>query len=612
METMRRVNTTMPESLLRKVDLYSQLNLEDRATAIRQLVAEGLCVKLRQGAELLEITYLEMNQLLRDHHIPVARDARAVWRRKFAAESAEDLVPPRRISLVRSSSCAGRPHRQCDRPASVRGARWPRFQEKAMHQAFITGILLLAVSASAADLRVGRAAVEIPPFKGDAARGSYVGGAGGVHDPAHAKALVLESSGVWAAMVVCDVIGVPRDVVEEARKIIENDTGIPGDRVMISATHTHTGPSIRGAAGRAAVPALIAQSVKLAAADRKPAQAAAGIGREESLVFNRRFLMKDGTVRFNPGKLNPDIMRPVGPVDPTVAVVSFESVEGRPLSTYVNYPMHLDTVGGDQVSADYPHTLSTLLEKTKGEGMLTVFSMGTSGNVNHLDVKIPDRQKGHGEAARIGTVLAGEVLKTYTRMETVAAGALDVRSRIVKLPLLELKPGEVEKAKATIEKARLENRELSFLERVYTGKVLRVAARQGQPIDAEVQVIALGRQVAWVGLPGEIFVELGMAIKAMSPFPYTIVVSLASDSLGYVPDRRAYVQGAYEVLNSRLAAGGGELMVDAAVEMLRELWGRQHAAGLSGENKRLGFQPLFKRTSRAGKPPRTTGRSATA
>jgi hypothetical protein len=332
------------------------------------------------------------------------------------------------------------------------------------------------------------------------------------------------------------------------------------------------------------VPALIAQSVKLAAA---------GIGREESLVFNRRFLMKDGTVRFNPGKLNPDIMRPVGPVDPTVAVVSFESVEGRPLSTYVNYPMHLDTVGGDQVSADYPHTLSTLLEKTKGEGMLTVFSMGTSGNVNHLDVKIPDRQKGHGEAARIGTVLAGEVLKTYTRMETVAAGALDVRSRIVKLPLLELKPGEVEKAKATIEKARLENRELCFLERVYTGKVLRVAARQGQPIDAEVQVIALGRQVAWVGLPGEIFVELGMAIKAMSPFPYTIVVSLASDSLGYVPDRRAYVQGAYEVLNSRLAPGGGELMVDAAVETLRELWGRQHAAGLSGENKRLGFQPLF-------------------
>jgi len=97
MNPVRRVNTTMPESLLKKVDLYSELNLEDRATAIRQLVAEGLRVKmretvldkyrksqitLRQGAELLGITYLEMNQLLRENHIPLARDARAAWRRK--------------------------------------------------------------------------------------------------------------------------------------------------------------------------------------------------------------------------------------------------------------------------------------------------------------------------------------------------------------------------------------------------------------------------------------------------------------------------------------------------------------------------------------------------
>jgi len=97
MGSVRRVNTTMPESLLKKVDLYSELNLEDRATAIRQLVAEGLRVKLqqtvleqyrkgqitlRQGAELLGITYLEMNQLLRENYIPLARDAREALRRK--------------------------------------------------------------------------------------------------------------------------------------------------------------------------------------------------------------------------------------------------------------------------------------------------------------------------------------------------------------------------------------------------------------------------------------------------------------------------------------------------------------------------------------------------
>jgi len=97
MDIVRRVNTTMQESLLKRVDLYSELNLEDRATAIRQLVAEGLRVKLqetvleqykksrvtlRQAAEMLGITYLEMNQLLRENHIPLVRDAKAVGRRK--------------------------------------------------------------------------------------------------------------------------------------------------------------------------------------------------------------------------------------------------------------------------------------------------------------------------------------------------------------------------------------------------------------------------------------------------------------------------------------------------------------------------------------------------
>ena len=96
MDPVRRVNTTMPESLLKKVDLYSELNLEDRATAIRQLVAEGLRVKLeqtvleqfrkrkitlRQGAELLGITYLEMNELLREHHIPLISDISSAFRR---------------------------------------------------------------------------------------------------------------------------------------------------------------------------------------------------------------------------------------------------------------------------------------------------------------------------------------------------------------------------------------------------------------------------------------------------------------------------------------------------------------------------------------------------
>jgi hypothetical protein len=109
------------------------------------------------------------------------------------------------------------------------------------------------------------------------------------------------------------------------------------------------------------------------------------------------------------------------------------------------------------------------------------------------------------------------------------------------------------------------------MEMVDAFKVLDVAAREGKPHEVEVQAIALGKQVAWVSLPGEVFTELGLAIKQDSPFPTTIIAELANGLLGYIPSRRAYAQGNYEVVSARCAEGSGERLVDAAVKMLKEL-----------------------------------------
>ena len=100
-------------------------------------------------------------------------------------------------------------------------------------------------------------------------------------------------------------------------------------------------------------------------------------------------------------------------------------------------------------------------------------------------------------------------------------------------------------------------------------RIADVEARSDGFIDAEVQVITLGREVAWVSLPGEIFVQLGMAIKDASPFAVTSIHELANGSIGYVPARQAYAQGNYEVISARCAEGSGELLVDAAIEQLR-------------------------------------------
>ena len=102
-------------------------------------------------------------------------------------------------------------------------------------------------------------------------------------------------------------------------------------------------------------------------------------------------------------------------------------------------------------------------------------------------------------------------------------------------------------------------------------KVLDVAAREGKPQEVEVQVIALGDDLAWVSLPGEIFVELGLAVKKASRFRHTIIAELANGSVGYVPTRKAFEQGNYEPVSARCVHGSGEKLAETAARLLAEL-----------------------------------------
>jgi hypothetical protein len=234
----------------------------------------------------------------------------------------------------------------------------------------------------------------------------------------------------------------------------------------------------------------------------------------------------------------------------------------------VNFANHLDTVGGLRFSADYPYTIAKLLGVVKGPKMLTMFTVGTCGNINHIDVELKTRQKGHEEAARIGACLARAVLKTYSHLEPVEPGPVTVRRAAVGLPVVKVTLDEVAKARKLAQTFGTSNAP-SFYKQVHAFKVLAAEKQKGKPFEAEVQVIALGRQVAWVGLPGEVFVELGKAIKLASPFPYTIISELTNDKVqDYVPDFKAYPEGAYEVISTPVAVGGGEALVATAVRML--------------------------------------------
>jgi hypothetical protein len=442
----------------------------------------------------------------------------------------------------------------------------------------------LTAPAYSAELRVGAAAVPITPPVGTPMAGYYSArGAEGVHDDLHAKAIVLEAGGRSAALVVLDLISTPRDLVEEARREIERTTRMHGSDVMISATHTHTGPILdrKSAFGGQServkeyldgLPAKIAEAVRQAESRLAPATVHAASGHEASIAFNRRYHMKDGTVGWNPGKQNPNILKPAGTIDPEVPVVFFVSTAGKPLATYVNYAVHLDNIGAPRISADLPFTLARCLADFQGPEMVTLFSAGCCGDVNHIDVRWREPQRGFGNPARMGTILAGEVLRTWPKLKPVHASDIRVKSATVRLALPEISESDQAKARDII--ARVADPKAprpSFLEMVAAFKTRDVTERQGRPQEVEVQVIAIGNEVAWVSLPGEIFTELGLAIKQDSPFPRTIIAELANGAIGYIPARRAYSQGNYEVISARCAEGSGERLVDAAVRLLKEL-----------------------------------------
>jgi neutral ceramidase len=456
---------------------------------------------------------------------------------------------------------------------------------RAMRHAYILVAALAAGVVSgrvvdSAPLRLGRAVVDITPVPGTPMltpqSRPFVKLAEPAHDPLCVRAVVIEVDGAKAAIAACDLTSIPNAMFDEARKLIVEATGLPADSIMISATHTHTAPQIRPRfLGKVdeearkkcldyveALPGRMADAVIAAHAAMQPCRVSAGIGREDTISFNRRFVMRDGTVMTNPGKDDPalhaQIVRPAGPTDPEVGVVSFDTPDGKPLATLVNFSLHLDTDGGAAPTADFAGTLHQRLVQARGAELLSLFAIGAAGNINHynlLDPQAPRRVKGHEESARIGHKLADAVLETYSRLQPLDAGPLRFARRTVAIDM----PREKGAALA----ARHQN-----APRFFDGEVDVRNENGRQWFEAEVQVITLGSELAWVGLPGEMFVEFGLALKLASPYRYTMIHELANRSIGYVPNLRAYPEGAYETLATRCAPGSGEDLVAAATQLL--------------------------------------------
>jgi neutral ceramidase len=440
-------------------------------------------------------------------------------------------------------------------------------------------------------LVIGAAEVDITPPIGHRMAGYFDERlATGIHDPLRAKAIVLKQGREEVALVFCDVVGFSLNVTTNARALASRQTGIPVSNIVICATHSHTGPLFddvrRHYFHEAAVSKygtdpqekiyypdfLTERVVKVmvaAQAAARPARLQAGIVKQPGLPFNRRYWMKNGKVAFNPGQLNPNILRPAGPVDSDVGILLIRDAKTRgPFAAATVFAMHCDTVGGTEYSADYPYYLQQRLRQAFGKDFISAFGAGTCGDLNQIDVSKKEPFKGFEVATRLGAALGATVVDASGRLGVIKNPSLAVRNKRLTVPLQEVTPEQLADAKSKI--GKLGDPDADFFLKVRAVRALDLA-RLGPTRLMEVQVFRLDADTAVVCLPCEIFVELGLAIKQGSPFKNTIVISMCNDRPSYVPTQKAFTEGSYEVTNARVKPGAGEMLVDAAVKLLKEM-----------------------------------------
>lgn len=424
-----------------------------------------------------------------------------------------------------------------------------------------------------------------------------------IHDPLYATAAVISDGDQRVALVGLDNLSVRASVVREARRLIEQATDIPGGNVMVGASHTHNGGPCMGALpgefSQASDPELcellaqghsssadpdyhrhlsrqIATAVIVADQRKQDAIAYVGRGHEETVVHNRRFWMADGNQMTHPGKGNPDIVKPAGPIDPEVGVLAAWSMAGEFLGAVVNYALH-GTVFGGGVSADWPYYMRELIADALNPDALVVFLNGACGDVTQVDnLSMQESEFGDKWSRRVGYKVGAEVIRVIADAEPGELTPLAAAQRTIKLKTREVEEARYQEALAAIKQMLADGQSPSGELVFQRDEVLLHEQNRWEPeVDCEVQAIQVGPAV-FISNPAEYFCQYGLNIKQRSHFPYTWVVELANGCVGYVPTPEALGPhgGGYEprlAMSSKLVAEAGGMIETTSVELANSL-----------------------------------------
>ena len=448
-------------------------------------------------------------------------------------------------------------------------------------------------------LRAGAAQVDITPEKGiqiagDVSRPRPVET---VEDQIFARALVLESDGRKVCLVTLDLCFAKDPCVAQIRQDAAKATGIAPEAIMLHSTHTHGAPALGTLVAdkdfpcitddlwwlcgderynRWAVPQIV-EAIRQANANLQPASIGWGSGMEGRVAFNRRFVMRDGTVRTHPRTCDPQILHVEGPIDPEVGVIAVKGGDGKMIATLLHFSCH-PTHGYPQryITAGWPGAWAKGVRELCGEACVPLVLNGCSGNVHHHHHLDPTHDADHRV---IGKRLTEDVEKILPEITFVDAADLDRRDVRLSIPMRRMSPERLAETRQYLRDHPEPpwNRDYNMIEWEWAYAVSRLGlherAEKSPNVDCEIQAFRIGG-AAVVGLPGELFVEGQLAIKLGSPF-YPIYAGGNSNShVGYVPTRRAFEGGGYETdLGnwSKLVPEALEMMSDAAIAMLKEM-----------------------------------------
>lgn len=453
-------------------------------------------------------------------------------------------------------------------------------------------------------MKVGFSTVDITPPLGSEAPGYFEKNfLRDVHDPLHVKAAVFENNGVRVALVGVDSLSIKASTVRAGRQMAEKITGIPSNHIMVAASHTHRGGPVVDWAGGAkelfarfsdpefmrklleTAPAAdqnylyflsrqIGSAVALADKRKVEAKCAVGIGKESTVSFNRRFKMKNGRQMTYPGKGNPDIIEPAGPIDPDVGVLSAWGMDGRFLGCVVNFACHGTTMNSHGFSADWIYYLDKTIRSLMGKESTVVFLNGACGDITQVDNQsMREAEFGEKWARRVGQKVGAEALKVIAEAEPDDLQPLNAAQTILHLETRKI-PSERLKRAYDLVTSKTPKDDYSW---VFARDIILLNERNKveQRVLCEIQAIQIGPAV-FVSNPAELFCQLGLDIKSASPFPYTFVVELANGCIGYVPTEEAMGPsgGGYETrmgMHSYLVPSAGKRIVEASIDLIKRL-----------------------------------------